>query len=320
MGRALRILALGLGGTLLVLLLIAAAFLVEAHIEIGRVTPPLPEWTALAGELAVAEGPARIAYVETASQSGEGPATLGHVAFLLEWDDGRSFLVDAGMEREQAIAFGRMTELAFGSDPIDVHGSVAEQLGAATRRIRGVAFTHLHNDHTGGLPGLCAALGRPLPLFQTPWQAERGNFTTSFSAPHLDAADCVRRQRLSGGPLYPVPGFPGLLVVAGAGHTPGSTLFFARVRGRTWVLAGDVSNFMANLRENRPKPLVYSLFIVPEARGRLEEVRLWLRGLDVRPDVTVLVSHDLDAIEASGLPAATLHALSSLPRTPRRFP
>ena len=54
MGRALRILALGVGGTLLVLLLIAAAFLVEAHIEIGRVTPPLPEWMALDGELAVA--------------------------------------------------------------------------------------------------------------------------------------------------------------------------------------------------------------------------------------------------------------------------
>jgi glyoxylase-like metal-dependent hydrolase (beta-lactamase superfamily II) len=319
MGRALRIAAMGLGGLLLAVLAIAALVLIEAHVEIQGIDPPLPDPVQLEEHLAAAGGPTRIATVTTAAQSG-GPATLGHVAFVLEWGDGRSFLIDAGMEREQAIAFGRMTELAFGSDPIVALGSVPEQLGPATRRIAGVAFTHLHADHTGGLPGLCEALGRPLPLYQTRWQAERGNFSTAPSAPHLDGARCLRRERLSGGPVHPVPGFPGLAVVPAAGHTPGSSLFFARVAGHTWVLAGDVSNFMVNLRENRPKPRVYSWFIVPEARGRLERLRLWLRDLDARPDSTVLVSHDLDAIEASGLPAATLDAPPSASWTPRRSP
>ena len=144
MRSAIRIVSKGLAGLLLVGVIVLALVLAEAHLEIRSVTPELPETGALDGLSAVPGGPVRIAYVNTASQTGGAPATLAHPAFLLSWADGRRFLIDLGMERDQALAFGRLSELAFGSDPITPHGSVPEQLGPALAQVRGVAFTHLH--------------------------------------------------------------------------------------------------------------------------------------------------------------------------------
>jgi glyoxylase-like metal-dependent hydrolase (beta-lactamase superfamily II) len=303
-GWLIRIVAKALGGLLLAAMLVIALVLVEAHLEIRSVRPDLPDAQDLLALAESADLPVHIGYVNTASQGGAAsPAMLGHPAFVLRWADGRRFLIDVGMEREQALAFGRVIEVAFGSDPIAVHGSVPEQLGPATARVRGVAFTHLHNDHTGGLPGLCRALERELPVFQTPWQADLGNYSTRPARAQLQAADCARFERLATASLAPIPGFPGLAALPAAGHTPGSTVFVARVGELTWVLAGDVTNFMVNLHEDRPKPRVYSLFVVPEAPERLARMRAWLRELAARPDFRVLVSHDLDAIRASGLPA-----------------
>jgi len=282
-----------------------AALLLEAHWEIRHVDPPLPERAALDALAREADGPVRISYVLTASQSGPtGPGRsgpVGHPAFLIEWADGRAFLVDTGMDREQAVAFGRPMELLLDADPAEAFGSVAEQLGPAGDAIEAVAFTHLHVDHTGGIVSLCAARGRPLDVFQTSWQAERGNFTT-YGREDVERAGCARLRRAEGGPLYRFPGFPGLAAAAAGGHTPGSTVYFARVGDHTWVLSGDVTNFKAPLLENQPKPRVYSLLVVPESPGRLEKMRTWLAALDRDPAYSVVPSHDRDALEQSGMP------------------
>jgi len=298
-----RIAAKGLLVLLGVGALVLAVVLAEAHVEIRSIHPPLPDAAALLALTDVPDTPVRIAYLDTASQTGDAPATLAYPAFLLDWADGRRFVVDAGMERKQALAFGRFIELALGADPIVPHGSLSEQLGPEVRRIAGLGFTHLHNDHTGGLPGLCRALGRTLPVFQTPWQADLGNYSTRPGRAQLAAAECAQVERLPARPLAAIPGFAGLAVVPGAGHTPGSSVFAARVGERIWLLAGDVTNFRINLDEDRPKPWIYSLFVVPEARDRLAELRRWLRELDARPEFQVVVSHDLEALQRSGLPA-----------------
>lgn len=212
------------GWGVLAALVMALAFLGAAHYQIRQVEPALPDVNELLAATRVPDGPVRLRYVNTASQPGSGPATICHPAFLLEWADGRAFLIDAGMEREAAVEFGELGQLAFGADPIQPHGPVREQLGDTADRIGGLAFTHLHTDHTNGTPGLCKAPGRCFVIFQTSWQADRLNYTTRPGEAHLAAAGCATRARLEGGPVYTIPGFPGLDAVAAGGHTPGSTL------------------------------------------------------------------------------------------------
>ena len=299
-----RRVSVGAGLILAVLICGAGAFLWEAHWEMRGISPPLPEPDTLEQRARVADAPVRVSYVNTATQRGSGPAPLGHPGFLLEWSDGRVFLIDVGMTPEQAVAFGRPMEWLLGAEPSEPHGSLAEQLGAAVERIEGIGFTHLHNDHTGGLASLCAALGRPVPVFQTPQQFDFENYTTRWGRRDLEEAGCARPLPVEGGPLFPVPGFPGLLAQSAGGHTPGSTIYVARVGDTTWVFAGDVTNFMESLRLNRPKPRFYSLFIVPENLARLDVLRRWLADLNDRPGVEVVPSHDLDRIVESGISPA----------------
>ena len=280
-------------------LLLGGCQLVAAHLQIRGVAPPIPSVDEIAALRPGGDGPLRVSFVNTATQ---GP--IGHPAFLLEWADGRSFLIDAGMDRAGAEAFGEPFEL-LGSDPIDVHGSVAEQLGARAGRIAGVAFTHLHVDHTGGLSTLCRGGGHRLPVFQTRWQREELNFGTRPGSADLDAAPCTERVLLEGGGAVPVPGFPGLFAIAGGGHTPGSTIYAVVLPERTWILAGDVTNAFASIENDEPKPLIYRLLIVPEDPERLQALRHWLRTLEERAHVTVVVSHDLARIFEAGVPDAT---------------
>lgn len=298
MGTVARVVGWGLLGLLVILL----GFLLEAHWEIRRLPPRLPERTALAEATAGEGGPVRVSWLNTATQRSPGTPPVGHPVFLLEWADGRMFALDTGMDREGAEAFGRVMERLIDAEPIAFHGSVAEQLGPAVSRLRGVAFTHLHNDHTGGLASLCDAMDDPLPVFQTPRQAELGNYTTRPGRAHLAEAGCAHREGLSDGPLFAVPGFPGLFAIEGGGHTPGSTIFVARGGATTWVFAGDVTNFREPLLANEPKPRLYSLLVTPEASGHLETLRTWLAGLDAEPDVRVVVSHDVEAIAETGPP------------------
>jgi len=282
------------------LVLLASAFLVEAHIEIRGLDPELPNRAELSRALAVADAPSALHLLLTASQPGSD-GSIAYPSFALEWADGRIFLIDTGMDREGARAFGRIMQRLLGSDPIEAYGSPAELLGEASGRVQGVAFTHLHNDHTGGLASLCAGRDRELLVFQTPWQADFGNYTVAPGREDLEAAVCACRERLTGGPVFSVPGFPGLVAMQAGGHTPGSSVFAARVGDATWVFAGDVTNFRSALLANEPKPAAYSLLVTPEAPQVLERLRTWLAALDAAPDFSVVVSHDAGALKPSGV-------------------
>jgi glyoxylase-like metal-dependent hydrolase (beta-lactamase superfamily II) len=298
--RLLFVIGLALFGALL----LYGVVLVEAHVEMSQIAPELPRAAQLEAGAPGANagpGPVRVRYVSSGTQRHASGSRGTFGGFLLEWADGRAFLIDVGMDREGAARFGRALEWALGAEPVEVHGSVSEQLGPAVQRVRGVAFTHLHYDHTAGMHELCAALGRSVPVFQTPDQMDRGNFGTEPGRGDIADSGCGRLRRLDAGSLVAIEGFPGLAAIALGGHTPGSTAYAAEVDGTRWILAGDVTNSMQEWVEDRPKELVYSLFIVPESRGRLSVLRSWLREMDRDPRTRVVVSHDLDAIEASGM-------------------
>ena len=277
-------------------ILVYALVLAEAHLEMQRLEPEIPSREVLLGLLDVKDGPVRLSYVDTATQS-----PIGHPAYLFEWADGRILSVDVGMEPEGAAAFGATMEALLGADPIAIHGSLSKQMGEHSRAISAVAFTHLHLDHTGGLPGLCEGRTDRISVFQTPRQSERGNFRTRPGRNDLDRTQCAdfrALERAVSGTPFTIPGYAGVVAIQVSGHTPGSTVFAANVAGKRWLIGGDVTNSMDDLRADAPKPFVYSAFIVPEARGHLAALRYWLAALDHDPDFEVLVSHDHDEFTA----------------------
>lgn len=305
--------------TVLVGLAVGAALtgLGLAQRSIRALAPELPA-TQQVVRVPAGDLPSRLTFVNTARQHAPRSSVLdvgldpepdaayvmGHPAFVLEWPDGRIFLIDVGMTREAAEAFGGPIELV-GGEPIEPLGSTTEQLGADAARVAGIAFTHLHPDHTEGIRALCGALEGALPVFQSSLQLSRRNYTTDASRAQLAAAPCLERRDLGEGSFLAVPGFPGLFVIPVAGHTPGSQIFVAHVRAtpevETWVFAGDVVNQLEGARSNIGKPTLYRWFVVPESPEQLARARIFLRDLELDHGARLLVSHDLLELQRSGL-------------------
>lgn len=321
----LKRIALALAGLVVLLTVAAAVVLVGAHRAVRRETAPLPQLEAIAavadlGQI-VDDAPTRVSVINTASQAmprasvldpsrdphGDQPYVMSHPSFVLEWKDGRILLVDAGMTEAGARAFGAPLEWLGGAEPLVPHRSAAAALGTAAQRLQGVVFTHLHTDHVGGIGEICARLNR-LRVPMTAAQAERTNYTTRPGLEQLEEAECVRLERVDGGPLFPVPGFPGVFLIDAGGHTPGSQIALAFTRSgdgtaHRYAFTGDIVNNIDGITYDVPKPLLYRLLIVPEFEQRQHELRRFLKRLQDEAGFELLVSHDQLAIEATGIPA-----------------
>lgn len=315
----LKILIRSLGLILCVFVLGVGWLLGSAHLQLRRVVPTLPTVAAIQARVkASSDGPVSLRWLNTGSQvtprslmlgsddpdPGQ-PYTLCHSVFVLEWADGRTLLVDAGMTREEAANFGALGEWA-GAGPVEIHTTVGEALGARNQRVDGAVFTHLHVDHTEGSRELCSLVGdKKLSVFMTPNQAREQNLHTSAGLELLQSLDCLELQELDAEPLAALPGFPGVSVINAAGHTPGSQVLVVALQGKEGitpiVFTGDVVNHIGGVTHNVGKPALYSAIIVPEYDERLGEVRQLIRTLRDDAGFEVLVSHDRNALEASSV-------------------
>jgi glyoxylase-like metal-dependent hydrolase (beta-lactamase superfamily II) len=308
----------------LLVVLAAAGGLTWAHVAIRREAAPLPSLDAINAAAGVGtivdDAPRALSVINTASQGmsrsavldagrdprPQEPYMMSHPSFVLEWKDGRILLVDVGMTRDGALAMGRPIEL-LGAEPIVPVVSAATALGGAAARVKGILFTHLHTDHVGGIAELCDRIRQPVQVPMTEAQAERPNYTTRPGLSLLTAAECARLETLHGGPLLPVPGFPGVYLIDAGGHTPGSQIILAFVQGpdgpHRYAFAGDIVNHLDGITEDIPKPFLYRTLVVPESDERQAELRRFLKRLHDEAGFTLLVSHDQRALAAAGLPA-----------------
>jgi glyoxylase-like metal-dependent hydrolase (beta-lactamase superfamily II) len=298
------------GAVLFLLLLIVAGALMWAHRGIRREIPPLPDFAALRAMADATDRPVQLHWINTASQltpgldDSAGGQRIVHAVFVLEWADGRILLVDAGMDAESARNFGKPMELLLGAEPVEVGRSVTEALGPRRDQVAGVVFTHLHVDHTQGISLLCVDGAPPLPVYTTPAQLERSNYTTRPGLDQVREASCGRPVMLPDAGIGLLPDMPGVGVIRVGGHTPGSQVVVAWVGkpARAFVLAGDVVFEMKKIRGDEPKPFAYRLLVTPESDEQLGKVRRWLRSLEMEESFTIIPSHDQGNIEALGIP------------------
>jgi len=286
-------------GVLLLLgCLVAAIGLFRAQRAIAREGDPLPSLDDVAATLQAFTGdaPVGLSRISTSSQVMGDGRILGHPSFVLRWRDGRILLIDLGMTRETALAFGKPFEWVMGAEPAVFHQSVAAALGDDARNVRGVVFTHLHTDHVDGVREMCSVVRGSLNVLMTPAQATRPNYTTQPGLQVLQDTICVLRNVVEGTGLRPLPGFPGVLVFHAGGHTPGSQIIFAALDTaagrRAVVFSGDITNDIASIDGDLPKPWIYRNLIIPEAEERQGELRRFLRALRDDKGMALLVAHD----------------------------
>jgi glyoxylase-like metal-dependent hydrolase (beta-lactamase superfamily II) len=281
-------------------LALLAARVVPAHLQIRRVAPRLPTLEELRSLKSAPGGPRSLRWINTSSQP-LGRGTIGHSVFLAEWPDGSLFEVDAGMDAKTAVAFGETLKWMAGGGEVTPGGTVAELVGGAVARVRGIGFTHLHIDHTQGVTALCAAGPAPgARVFMGEPQATLRDVNTKEGGALVEGS-CFERTIQGGEGLLTLTDFPGMALVPLGGHTACSTMFAFAVNGHLWLLSGDITNTRESLLANRGKGLLYSIVLVPEDARRTEELRRYLAALDAEDDITVVVSHDLDALRRSGM-------------------
>jgi glyoxylase-like metal-dependent hydrolase (beta-lactamase superfamily II) len=295
------------------LVVLGAAGLLMAHLGIRRELTPLPTVSEVASAVAEGELPGRLSWLNTAGQTmprrqvldarrdpaAGRPYRLSHPVFVVEWADGRMLLVDTGMTPQGALAFGRPMELMAGAGPMEPVASVAELLADELPRVGAVVFTHLHEDHVGGMDSLCAGHGEKVKVFMTEAQAKRPNYLTRAGLRRVSEAPCADMVILENeGPLLPVPGYAGVWIIAAGGHTPGSQMVVVRLgAGGSFLLVGDVVNQADGIVHGIPKPLLYRTLIVPEYEQRLVQLRSFARRLEAEAGFEALVSHDQYQLE-----------------------
>jgi glyoxylase-like metal-dependent hydrolase (beta-lactamase superfamily II) len=282
-------------------LVVLVVTLLPAHLQVRTIETAIPAPGLVDDALdsiPAEQYPQEILFINTATQAG-ALGKISHIAVLLRWPNGRAFLIDTGMNAQEAIDFGKPFQY-LGASPTETFGPVEEQLGGAVDSIRGIGFTHLHSDHTAGISRICNASTTPATVFQTSAQNTLHNLHTKDGQALIENSACPLALLAQSTPA-PIAGFPGLLVLPAGGHTPGSTIFVTRMGGETWIFAGDISNSMADIHANRSKGILYSYLLVPEHTRVLENWRIWLAKQAARQNVQVLVTHDIDAYRASGL-------------------
>ena len=295
-----------LSGILILITMLAVGafcvFLLPAHIQIRNIETVIPtdsQLDAAFSEVPDDAYPVSISYVNTAEQKSM-VGSISHTGMLLRWSDGKTFLIDSGMNEEEAIAFGKPFEL-LGAEPTIVYGPIEDQIGASIQNIEGIGFTHLHSDHTDGVTRICAALDTPATIFQTQEQKNIQNLHTKAGQEKIAASACEKAV-LGKQTIKPVPGFPGLFALSAAGHTPGSTIYLTRSMGKRWFFIGDLTNVAANIDSNEGKGFIYSYLLIPEDEAKLGDWRVWMKHLISMPDTEVIVSHDVNGIAAGDLP------------------
>lgn len=182
-----------------------------------------------------------------------------------------------------------------------------DQLGDATARLKGILLTHIHYDHTSGLPDFPGvtvhAPARELEWAKGLKPGEHGVLPGLVKAVEMTFRPVLLNE-LSG--VHPFGsgldffGDGSLILIAASGHTPGSLIMLARgCDDRKWLFVGDEAWLMANVDKRKGRPWFVRWAADVDADLIDEELRM-IAELAERTGAKIVPAHDRSAYE--GIP------------------
>jgi len=183
----------------------------------------------------------------------DGPMPLDYFVWLVR-GAGRELVVDTGFSRAMAAKRGR-AHLRCPAESLRL-------LGADAAAIRDVVITHLHYDHVGNFelfPSATFHLQEREMGYATGRYMCSECFRGAFEVE--DVVGMVRRVYQGRVRFHDGDSelFPGISLHLIGGHTMGLQVVRVATRRGWLVLASDASHFYANMEEERPFPIVWSV-------------------------------------------------------------
>ena len=193
----------------------------------------------------------------------DAPMPLDYFVWLIR-GAGREIVVDTGFSAAVAAKRGR--------DHLRCPTAGLGLLGVDSKKIKDVVITHLHYDHVGNFDLFPAATLHLQDLemrYATGRHMSEAQFAGAYDVE--DVVGMVRRAyagrvRFHDGDAELHPGVSVHLI---GGHTMGLQAVRVRTRRGWIVLASDASHFYANMEQERPFPIVWSVADMVQGYRRL---------------------------------------------------
>jgi glyoxylase-like metal-dependent hydrolase (beta-lactamase superfamily II) len=214
------------------------------------------------------------------------PSVQARTAFQLVYPDG-TVMVDAGMDRQVHTFFGRGVE-----EPYDA--AAAARVERALMAARLIVVTHEHGDHVAGV------IHTPLAGELAPKTLlTRQQLQTLLTAPQMPeirlTEETARRYVVVDYEKY-FPLAPGVALIRGPGHTPGSQMVYVALEsGQEYLLIGDVAWHADSIRLIAGKDAPW----ITEDQNAIMDQLGWLNRLSgAEPNLVIVPSHDDDVRRA----------------------
>ena len=227
----------------------------------------------------------------------DGPMPLDYFVWLVR-GCGRELVVDTGFSAAVAARRGR--------DHLRCPTEGLRMLGVEAQSVKNVVVTHLHYDHVGNFdlfPAAAFHLQDDELSYATGRHMSHPVFSGAFEVE--DVVGMVRnvyhgRVRFHDGDAEL---FPGVSVHLIGGHTKGLQVVRVATRGGWLVLASDASHFYANMEQERPFPIVYSVADMVQGYGRLREL--------AESPAHIVPGHDPEVLRRYPAPRADLAGIAA---------
>lgn len=209
------------------------------------------------------------------------PMDFHHTVFQIRFRDGRTILIDSGMDQATA------ERMSIGIPP-RFFADAFERVQRALNQASDIVITHEHADHLQGLVGHAAFddVAKRVRLTEEQVASERWNAESGLDAAKLRAFE-----------LHDYEGAvalaPGVVVKKAPGHSPGSQLVFVRLAsGRELLFVGDLAWNRDALENLSYRPRIITELIIDEDSLATRHQFRAMHDLMASGELEIVVSHD----------------------------